>query len=665
MAQRLEEVDAPRSGEGTAPRRLHLRTFVLALAIVVLSVKLSVHQRMVQSAGAQVDYALAVLLVMVLLEPVIEPLLSMGRRSYLYIYVATLVGVGVYDGVSRFLPVYTAAQYFDAPGNNYGQIAETYPSWFIPKDPELIRQFYEGATGPVDLTPWLPTIGVWTAFFCVLWGTLLCICILLRRHWVEDERLAFPLVQVPLYITGFGRTAQTSDRSIWQQPLMWTGFGLVTVHFITIMIHAANPSMPTLGPRYDLGQFFTEYPLDALARHFLFIHNPHLVGLAYFAPQDICFSMFFFFFLIKLLMLVYRVGGLHEPSGFPFFWEQAAGAFVGIAIYYTWSGREYLAKLWRNIVAGPDAPGAAPRDPDAPLSYRLAAGGAVSGFIILCVWYIAAGMTWWIPLVFFGLIVLFATIFTRGRAEAGIGSLASFPFWQASRQIKSFLGTRPLAPGGDYTNLSMLASLIFLHFGTFPETMTFQIEGLKISQDARLSAKGLTGLMSVALVLGLLAMMWLSITVFYEWGGNTLSGGVTEGGYHVRITIDQLSDVSSVIEGNHRPVDRARNAFTIGALLFTLLLVMIRLRWLRFPLHPLGWVMTLPYGYAYWGPFFAAWLVKWGILKFGGMRLYNALIPFFIGLIVGQIFSLSILWQVVAVFMPERWRALADPLSYF
>ncbi|MGC9316819.1 MAG: DUF6785 family protein [Armatimonadota bacterium] len=665
MAQHPEEMEAPRSGEEAVAQRLRLRTFVLALVIVVLSVKLSVHQRMVQSTGAQVDYALAVLLVLVLLEPAMEPLLSMGRRSYLYIYVATLVGVGVYDGVSRFLPVYTAAQYFDAPDNSYAEIAATYPSWFIPKDPELIRQFYEGATGSVDLTPWLTTIAVWTVFFSVLWGTLLCICILLRRHWVEDERLAFPLVQVPLYITGFGRTAQTPDRSIWQQPLMWTGFGLVTVHFITIMIHAANPSMPTLGPRYDLGQFFTEYPLDALARHFLFIHNPQLVGLAYFAPQDICFSMFFFFFLIKLLMLTYRVGGLHEPSGFPFFWEMAAGAFVGIAIYYAWSGREYLAKLWRNIVGGPDAPGAAPRDPDAPLSYRAAAIGAVTGFITLCGWYIAAGMTWWIPPVFFGLIVLFATIFTRGRAEAGIGSLASFPFWQASRQIKSFLGTRRLVPGGDYTNLSMLASLIFLHFGTFPETMTFQIEGLKISEDARLSPKNLTGLMSVALVLGLVAMMWFAISVFYEWGGNTLAGGVTQGGYHVRITLDELSSVSSVIEGNHAPADRARNAFTIGALLFTLLLVMIRLRWLRFPLHPLGWVMTLPYGYAYWGPFFAAWVVKWGILTFGGMRLYNALIPFFIGLIVGQIFSLSILWQVVAMFMPERWRALADPLSYF
>jgi len=665
MAQRSNEMEVPSAAEEVAPRGLRLRTLVVALIVVVASVRLSVYQNMEQSAGGGVDYALAVLLVLVLLEPVLGRLFSLGRRSYLYIYIATLVGVGVYDGVSRFLPVYTAAQYFGAPDNNYDQIADTYPSWFIPKDPDLMRQFYEGASGPVNMMPWVQTIGVWTVFFVVLWGTLLCICVLLRRHWVEDERLAFPLVQVPLYITGFARTSQQSDGSIWRQPLMWAGFVVAAIHFASIMAHGANPSLPTLGPGYNLGEFFTEHPLNALSSYFLFVHNPQLVGLAYFAPQDVCFSMFFFFFLIKLMMLFYRATGLEEPSGFPFFWEMAAGAFVGIAIYYAWSGREYLRKLWRSIVAGPGAEGAAARDPNAPISYRLAAIGAVTGFLLLCAWYIAAGMSWWIPPIFFGLIVLFATIFTRGRAEAGIGSLASFPFWQASRQIKSFLGTERLTPDGNYTNLSMLASLIFLHFGLFPETMTYQIEGLKISEDARLSPKGMTGLMSVALVLGMLAMMWFAVNAFYEWGGNTLSRGITEGGYHVRITVTELAAVDTVINGTHSPPDRARNAFTIGALLFTLLIVVIRINWLRFPLHPLGLVMTLPYGYAYWGPFFAAWLVKWGILKFGGIRLYSALIPFFIGMIVGQIFSLSIVWQVVALFMPEQWRTLADPLSYF
>ncbi len=644
---------------------LRLRTLVLALVISVLSVKLKIYQSMVQSCGGGVDTGLAVLVLLVLLEPLVERTLRMERRDFLYIYVAAVVAGGVYMGVERFLPVYTAAQYLAAPDNNYDAITDLYPSWFIPKDPELIRQFYEGATGRVDLTPWLLPMALWTVFFVVLWFTLLCICSLLRRHWVENERLAFPLVTVPLYITALTPERIRPRKTIWHEPLMWAGFGIVTIHFITIMLHAANPAVPTLGPRYNVGQFFTEKPLDALSGYFLFVHNPQLLGLAYFAPQDICFSMFFFFFLIKLLMLTYRVAGWQQPSGFPFFWPMAAGAFSGIALYYTWAGREYIIKLWRSVRLITKAKQAAPPDPEAPFSYRFAAIGAVLGFGFLCGWYILAGMTWWVPLVFFFLIILFATIFTRGRAEAGIGSLTSWPFWQASRQIKSFLGTRALAPNNDFTNLSMLGSLIFLHFSSYPETMTYQIEGLKISSDARLNTKQTTAIMLFAVVLGVAAMLWFSIQTFYTWGGNTLSGGITQGSYATTITHRELSEINRVMDGTHVKPDWNSNGYTIGALLFTLILVAIRIRYLRFPLHPLGWVMTLPYGYAYWGPFMAAWAMKWVILKIGGVRLYNNLVPFVIGMIIGQIFSTAIVWQVVALFMSEQWRTLADPLRYF
>ena len=654
--------DAPAGGHP-----LRLRTLVIAVLLAVVGVKLLVYSQMVRW-GASIDYGLAVLVLLVLLEPLMERLLKMGRRDLLYIYVFAVVATGVYGGVQRFLPVYTAAQYFYAPDNNFAAIADLYPEWFVPHDQELIRQFYEGAIGQPDLSPWILPLALWTVFFVVLWFTLLCVCTLLRRHWVENERLAFPLVTVPLYITALTPERIRPRKTIWHEPLMWAGAGLVTIHFITIMLHAANPGVPTLGASFDVGQFFTEKPLDAFRPYFRFIFNPALTGLAYFAPQDLCFSMFFFFFVIKLLMFFYRVTGLRQPSGFPFFWAQAAGAFVGIAVYYAWAGRGYFTGLWRNIWYGQDSQDVAAADPDAPFTYRFAAIGAGLGFVFLCVWYVLAGMTWWVPAAFFALIILFATIFTRGRAEAGIGSLSSFPFWQASRQLKSFLGSRALTPNNDFTNLTMLGSLIFLHFSEYPETMTYQIEGLKISQDARLNTKHMAGMMTLAVTLGVAVMLWVSVSTYYTWGGNTLgnlAGGSTQGGYEVRITVRELSELSDIMQGNHLDPDWYRNAYTIAAFVFTLLLVAIRMRYLRFPLHPLGWVMTLPYGYAYWGPFLAAWAMKWVILKVGGIRLYNNLVPFFIGMIVGQTFSLSVLWQVAALFMSERWRSLADPLNYF
>ena len=79
--------------------------------------------------------------------------------------------------------------------------------------------------------------------------------------------------------------------------------------------------------------------------------------MAYFAPQDLCFSMWFFFVgYFKPIVLFVRMAGLKEPSGFPFYWEQSAGAFVGIALFYAWASREYLRKVlrsaWDGRVAG-------------------------------------------------------------------------------------------------------------------------------------------------------------------------------------------------------------------------------------------------------------------------------------------------------------------------
>jgi len=89
------------------------------------------------------------------------------------------------------------------------------------------------------------------------------------------------------------------------------------------------------------------------------------------------------------------------------------------------------------------------------------------------------------------------------------------------------------------------------------------------------------------------------------------------------------------------------------------------MRYLRFPLHPLGYVMTASYGYAYWFSFFVVWIIKGAILKIGGVRLYRRMLPLFLGLIIGQLFTLSFVWQGVALFAGERWRRAADPLAYF
>lgn len=627
---------------------------VLATLLAVLGIRWTVDSIQVKDAGG-IEYPLLVLLALVLLAPVLKRLFRFGRREILLVYCFTLVASGAYDGVSRFLPCYTVPTYFASPENRFAEAARAIPDWFAPKDPEVIRRMYEGADdGKVPWQAWRRPVGVWTGFFLILWVTLYCLTLIMRGHWIDTERLTFPLVQVPLYLT-----EAAGDRAgqppLLRDPLLWVGFTLSFVHFASIMLHAANPNVPTLGTRFNIGDLFTEFPWSSLRPYWWVIYNPLLAGLAYFASQDLCLSMFFFFFLIKGVYVVYTLFGYRYPPGLPFFWEQSAGAFFALGLFYAWTARRHLRTAVRTAVGlEPDRQG-----------YRLPVLGAMLGFLALCSWYVSAGMSWWVAGLFFGMVILFATVFTRGRAESGVPSLASFPFWQASRQLKNFLGSEPLLVNGSYANLTLLGSLIFLHFGLFPQTMTYQLETLKIARERGLSRRAVTGVVLAGMVVGLAVTFHAFLTLDYRYGANVLAGGTTSGGYHVSIALREYQAVGRIMSGTPLRPDWNRNGYTMGAFVLTLILVALRMRYLRFPLHPLGYVMTASYGYAYWFSFFVIWVVKGIILKVGGVRLYRRMLPLFLGLIIGQVFTLGFVWQGAALFADERWRRAADPLAYF
>ncbi len=54
---------------------------------------------------------------------------------------------------------------------------------------------------PRYLYPFLGPLLWWTLFLGVLIGMCLCISVLIRKAWTENEKLAFPIVQLPLAMT--------------------------------------------------------------------------------------------------------------------------------------------------------------------------------------------------------------------------------------------------------------------------------------------------------------------------------------------------------------------------------------------------------------------------------------------------------------------------------
>ena len=70
------------------------------------------------------------------------------------------------------------------------------------------------------LLGWATPVLWWTAFITVLIFGMLCINIIVRKQWIEHEKLSYPIIQLPLQLT------ETPRNSLFENKLMWLGFGI-------------------------------------------------------------------------------------------------------------------------------------------------------------------------------------------------------------------------------------------------------------------------------------------------------------------------------------------------------------------------------------------------------------------------------------------------------
>src|SRR5438874_2229280 len=72
---------------------------------------------------------------------------------------------------------------------------------------EAARAYFQGlpAGGSLPWAAWLVPLATWSVYALLLYAAFFFLVALLRRPWIEHERLAFPLVQVPLEIVGHDR----------------------------------------------------------------------------------------------------------------------------------------------------------------------------------------------------------------------------------------------------------------------------------------------------------------------------------------------------------------------------------------------------------------------------------------------------------------------------
>ncbi len=255
---------------------------------------------------------------------------ALGKKEMIFIYMVLVIAIPpVTFGVTEsMLPAPTAATYFAAPDNHFAAFAEAMPQWFYPHDDEVIRAMYEGSDdGSVPWGPWAYPLTMWILFIGLLFFTGTCLLTLFRKQWVENERLRFPLLFIPMSIVE--KEAPGSHVPFFRHPLVWIGVIIVVIHHALNIAPAYNPAVMALQDRFYLGrQIFTEYPWTVY-RGVPFFHRPQVIGLAYFVPLDILFSGWFFFLLQPTLRLFSELFGISATPGFPHTLAQSAGGLPG------------------------------------------------------------------------------------------------------------------------------------------------------------------------------------------------------------------------------------------------------------------------------------------------------------------------------------------------
>jgi hypothetical protein len=540
-------------------------------------------------------------------------------------------------GFVQFLVNQMAGVFYYATGENgWKEILWPHiPLWFAPRDPAVLHGFFRGNSTLYDsavLTAWAVPVLAWSAFIFALFWTLLCATTLMRRSWVEEERLTFPLAQLPLQMTEPGGTT-----AFWKSPWMWAGFllagALESVNFLNFL-YPSIPSIPIkpVGPN-ELDGFFTIRPWSE-AGMFRLAFYPFAIGIGYLLSLEVSFSCWSFYLCAKAANVLsaalgFSAGGGSGPANrAPFLREQSVGAFLAIAIFSLWTARRALAVAWQEMRRPTGA------DRTELMSSRLARLGGGGGILFLVAFLSISGLAFPVALLFVLVYLCFALTLARIVSEAGAG-WAWAPDWNATVFTTDAVGATSLSA----TSLVILHGYTSFTYDMRDNPMPQQVQGAKLAQAVDLSPRALLGPLVWASAFGILAAFWAHLSIYYTYGAASAKVRPWLTGFGTApfrqaatlIATPTAQDVPGLV------------AAGFGMLLAVgLSLLRQRLPW--WPLHPLGYALATTSSMDYmWFPFFLAWLAKWITLRYGGIQAYRSALPFFLGLILGD-YVVPALW---------------------
>ena len=550
--------------------------------------------------------------------------LSQGELLVIYVMLSVASATAGHSMMEILVSTLGHAFWFATPENDWRDLFWRYiPRWLAVADRDVLSGYYEGDSTlytQQHLLGWLTPVMNWFAFLFAMLFVMVCINLIVRKPWTEDEKLAYPIIQLPARMTSEG---------FFTNRLMWIAFGLVAAFDIVNGLHHVFPAIPSVYEKAYRFRF-TEKPFSAMGWLRLGIY-PFVLGIGFLIPLDLLFSTWFFFSVWKVQQIFGSAVGL-EGTGYPYINYQGFGAYMGIFLIAVWRSRKYLQNLM-----GAKANSTSTRDE--PMSSRSVVIALIAGVAFLVIFCLRAGMSLSAILVFFGLYFAFSTAVSRMRAELG-SPMHDLHYTGPERVMVAAVGTRKLGPN----NLSMFSFFWFFTRTFDSHPMPHQLEGFKLASTSGIRSRFMLLAILIALFVGILSQFWALISIPYRLGA-----------------LHEMSRVP-IIYGSEpwrnlqnwlaHPLDPDYWAvgFTGIGVLFALFLMLMRMKFLWFPFHPAAYAAVCgSWAVNYiWFSLGIVWVVKLVLLKYGGRNAHRKAMPFFLGLILGQ-FTVGSLWTILGM----------------
>ena len=350
--------------------------------------------------------------------------------------------------VGTLLSIPSKPYYGATPENQWAVFLQPYlPEWIIPSpDNDAMRYFYEGSPRgmPEPFDAWLGPLAWWLSIIFAVYFLCFCVVVLMRRQWADNERLVFPVTEVPRLLAEDqpGRSLPP----ILNSRAFWIGCAVPLGIILFNAISFWHPGFPRLDVHRGIS--FSLFPgaPDILLR----LYFP-VIGFVYLIATPISFSVWFFYLLLTAEAAVANWAGLTvTPDAYIYSPTQAlswqcGGAFAAMVVWGFWMARRHLRAVLRSVFRGTGELD----DSREMCSYRLAVIGGIAAAVYILAWFWKSGIDLYIAVLLLASVMIVYVGMTRLAVQSGVLYITATFSPQALTTAVAGDRRQPARPGRD------------------------------------------------------------------------------------------------------------------------------------------------------------------------------------------------------------------------